>query len=168
MATDYNKPASIVRASADGIAYVFLGEDGKLCPEPPGTPARSLTSTCGLSWGNHIRILHSDGYISFYVHLNRPLVKNGVFVRKGDPIGVEGMTGAAGHRHLHWSIQKLPGNSQKDWEDRISWDGESVPFSFEATQNGKIKIFETESIACAHAGIGNANPSEQPRFKGVK
>ena len=168
LATDYNKPASIIRAAADGVAYVFLGEDGNLCPEPSGTPAKSESSSCGLSWGNHIRILHSDGYISFYVHLDHPLVKSEVFVRKGDPIGVEGMTGAAGHRHLHWSIQKLPGNSQKDWEDRISWDGESVPFSFEATQNGKIKIFETESIACAHAGIGYSNPSEQPRFKGVK
>jgi len=33
-------------------------------------------------------------------------------------------SGAAGHRHLHWSVQKLPGKTQKEWEDRIAWDGE--------------------------------------------
>jgi hypothetical protein len=79
LATDYSKPASIVRASADGTAYVFQGEDGKLCPEPVGTPAKSESSTCGQSWGNHIRVLHAEGYVSFYVHLDHPLVKNGTF-----------------------------------------------------------------------------------------
>lgn len=97
LATDYNKPASIVRAAADGVVYVFMDEDGELCLEPSGTPAKSESSSCGLSWND-----------------------------------------------------------------------ESVPFSFEATQDGKVKIFDTESVACAHAGIGNANSSEQPRFSGVK
>jgi murein DD-endopeptidase MepM/ murein hydrolase activator NlpD len=167
IATDYDKPASIIRAAADGVAYVFLGEDGKLCPEPAGTPASTETSTCGQSWGNHIRVLHAEGYVSFYVHLDHPLVENGTVVRKGDAIGVEGMTGAAGHRHLHWSIQKLPGNNVSDWVSHISWAGESVPFQFEAVQNGITKIFDVTSIVCAHAGIGNADSSLQPRFKGI-
>ncbi len=168
LATDYTKPASIVRASADGVAYVFIGEDEKLCPEPVGTPANSETSDCGQSWGNHIRILHSQGYLSFYVHLQRPLVKNGTFARKGDPIGIEGRTGAAGHRHLHWSIQKLPGATADDWFKRISWAGESVPFQFEANQNGVNQIFNSAEVNCAHAGIGSADSTLQPRFKGIK
>lgn len=167
LATDYNKPPSIVRASADGVAYIFIGEDGTLCPEPVGTPARSENSECGQSWGNHIRILHSEGYLSFYVHLERPLVKNGTFVRKGDAIGIEGRTGAAGHRHLHWSVQKLPGTTNADWVKRISWAGESVPFQFEANQNEVNQIFNSADINCAHAGIG-VDDSLQPRFRGIK
>jgi hypothetical protein len=168
LASDYSMPAAIVRASADGTAYVFLGEDGKLCPEPAGTPAHSETSTCGQSWGNHIRILHDNGYVSFYVHLDHPLVANGAFVHKGDPIGVEGWTGAAGHRHLHWSIQKLSGSSMSDWINHITWAGESVPFHFLASQNGVIQSLEASTINCAHAGIRNASASEQPRLKGVQ
>jgi hypothetical protein len=168
LATDYNKPASIVRASADGVAYVFIGEDGKLCPEPAGTSAKSETSECGQSWGNHIRILHSQGYLSFYVHLERPLIKNGTFVHRGDPIGIEGRTGAAGHRHLHWSVQKLPGITDADWVNRIAWAGESVPFKFEANQNGMNQIFNSAKVNCAHAGIGVVDVSLQPRFKGIK
>ncbi|MBC7427662.1 MAG: M23 family metallopeptidase [Bacteriovorax sp.] len=168
LATDYARPASIVRASADGTAYVFMGENGKLCPEPIGTSAKSESSTCGQSWGNHIRVLHAEGYVSFYVHLDHPLLTNGTFVRKGDAIGVEGMTGAAGHRHLHWSIQKLPGTKVSDWINHISWAGESVPFRFVASQNGIIKIFEAASVVCGHAGIGSIEASLQPRFKGVQ
>lgn len=168
LATDYNLPAATIRAAADGVAYVFLGEDGKLCPEPSGTSSNAQPSTCGHSWGNHIRILHSNGYMSFYVHLDHPLVTNGSFVHKGDPIGIEGWTGAAGHRHLHWSIQKLPGANQTDWINRISWAGASVPFHFKAQLNGVIQDFDVANIRCAHAGIGQAPPDQQPRFKGVQ
>jgi murein DD-endopeptidase MepM/ murein hydrolase activator NlpD len=168
LATDYDKPAAIVRASADGVAYVFQGEDGKLCPEPKGTSAKSEVSICGQSWGNHIRILHSQGYLSFYVHLERPLIKNGTFVHRGDPIGIEGKTGAAGHRHLHWSIQKLPGTTTADWINRISWAGESVPFKFEANQNGINQIFNSADVNCARAGVGEVDDSLQPHFKGSK
>lgn len=168
LATDYAKPPSIVRAVADGVAYVFVSDDGKLCPEPIGTNAKSEDSDCGQSWGNHIRILHSQGYLSFYVHLERPLVKNGMFVHKGDPIGIEGRTGAAGYRHLHWSVQKLPGTTEAEWLSRITWAGESVPFKFEANQDGVNKIFEVVKINCAHAEIGNVDDSLQPRFKGTK
>jgi uncharacterized protein YceK len=166
-ATDYSQPAAIIHASGDGVAYVFLGEDGNLCPEPDGTPAIAQSSTCGQSWGNHIRILHDNGYLSFYVHLDHPLVKNGTFVHKGDPIGVEGWTGAAGHRHLHWSIQKLPGSTREEWISHISWAGASVPFHFVATQNGEVKNIDVTALHCAHANIGQAPSDQQPHFKGV-
>ena len=168
LASDYDKPASIVRASADGTAYVFNGEDGNICLEPEGTPAQAKPSTCGQSWGNHIRILHSNGYLSFYVHLDHALVKTGDVVHRGDAIGVEGWTGAAGHRHLHWSIQKLPGSTLSEWIEHISWAGTSVPFIFIAQQNGDIKKFDSSNIKCAHAGIGGAPDSQQPRFSGLK
>lgn len=170
LATDYNLPAATVRASADGTAYVFLGEDGKLCPEPSGTPASAQVSNCGGSWGNHVMIFHSGGYVSFYVHLDHPLVATGTFVHRGDPIGIEGWTGAAGHRHLHWSIQKLQGSTQAEWNGDLSkaWTGQSVPFRFSATQDGRVQLFDVAAIHCAHAIIGQAPSDQQPRFRGVR
>jgi hypothetical protein len=168
LANAYDKPAAVIRASADGKAFVFIGEDGKLCPEPKGTPAKGDSSNCGLSWGNHIKILHADGYYSFYVHLDHLLVSNGALVKKGEAIGVEGWTGAAGHRHLHWSVQKLPGSNQAEWEKRISWDGESVPFQFKALVNGVVTTVNTSTFQCAHAGVGQASSDQQPILKALK
>lgn len=168
LASSYDKPASTILASADGKAFVFLGEDGKPCPEPVGKPQKAESSDCGNSWGNHIKVLHDGGYYTFYVHLNRVLVKNGSLVKKGQPIGIEGWTGAAGHRHLHWSVQKLPGSNQAEWENRISWDGESVPFQFKAYVNGQLSTVDTSMLMCAHANIGQVTKDHQPVLKGIK
>ncbi|MGZ3805924.1 MAG: M23 family metallopeptidase [Pseudobdellovibrionaceae bacterium] len=180
LATNYSKPAAIVRASAEGVAYVFGADPNgmpcssdpnvicQLCPEPQGTPANAQPSDCGQSWGNHIRVLHSNGYVSFYVHLDHPIVKSGTFVHRGDPIGVEGWTGAAGHRHVHWSIQAPNGNNETDWINHISWAGQSVPFRFTAKQDNQIKNFNAANINCAHAGIGQAPAVQQPQFSGIQ
>lgn len=140
------------------------------CPEPAGTPSSAQSSACGNSWGNHILILHANGYASFYVHLDHPLVTNGSQVHQGDPIGVEGWTGAAGSRQLHWSVQQNPGFSQTDWAKHIQqgWVGTSVPFHFYARQGGATQTIEEASLHCAHANIGGAPPSQQPRFSGVQ
>jgi hypothetical protein len=168
LANAYDKPAAIIHAAADGKAFVFTGEDGKLCPEPKGNASKADPSACGLSWGNHIKILHSGGYYSFYAHLDHPLVANGEMVKRGQAIGVEGWTGAAGHRHLHWSVQKLPGSNPSDWEKRIAWDGESVPFRFKAFVNGVVTTVDTSTFQCAHAGIGQASAGQQPILKALK
>ncbi|MGZ3745271.1 MAG: hypothetical protein ACXWRA_15845, partial [Pseudobdellovibrionaceae bacterium] len=56
LATNYSKPAAIVRASAEGVAYVFGADPNgmpcssdpnvicQLCPEPQGTPANAQPS----------------------------------------------------------------------------------------------------------------------------
>jgi hypothetical protein len=168
LASDYSEPAAIVRAAADGVAYVFGAENGGLCPEPKGAPKFAESSTCGDSWGNRVKILHSGGYYTFYVHLDRPLVKTGDIVHQGDPIGVTGWTGAAGHRHLHWSVQKLPGTSEAEWVNHIAWAGGSVPFLFHANESGADRILNSATISCAHANVGDAPAAEQPRFKGIR
>ena len=136
-------------------------------PQPKGNPQLSESSSCGDSWGNRVKILHSNGYFSFYVHLSNVFVKTGDKIKQGDAIGIEGWTGAAGHRHLHWSVQKLPGNSARWSEQILTYTGDSVPFRFKAIQNGKLQIFDLLKISCAHAGIGQAPMNQQPRFKGV-
>lgn len=167
LANDYDKSPTIIRAAADGKAFVFGTVDGGLCLEPPGPPNHTQTDTCGNGWGNHIKILHSDGYYSFYVHLDKFIIQNGQQVHAGDPIGVEGATGLAGHRHLHWSVQKLPGISQQEWENHIAWDGESVPFFFRAKKNGLVQTINAAKLKCTHANIGQAPEDQQPRLTGV-
>ena len=166
-ANNYDQPAATILAAADGKAFVFYGEDGKPCAEPAGNPSQAEADNCGQGWGNHIKILHQNGYYSFYVHLEKILIKNGDIIKQGQPIGVEGWTGLAGHRHLHWSVQKLPGNNAVDWENRISWAGDSVPFQFQAIQEGKLVTLNSSQLKCAHAGLGQVPASEQPRMKGV-
>ncbi len=168
LANAYEEPPAVVRAAAGGIAFVFGAEDGSICPEPSGSAAKSEASTCGDSWGNRVKILHDHGYYSFYVHLDHALIKTGTIVKKGDPIGIEGSTGAAGHRHLHWSVQRLPGEAAVDWIRQISWAGQSVPFRFLARQRGELKVFDVSELRCAHAGVGLAPAEEQPSFTGVR
>jgi murein DD-endopeptidase MepM/ murein hydrolase activator NlpD len=170
LATDYSRTAATIRASAAGKVYLFTGKDGKLCAEPSGAPASAQGSDCGDSWGNHVMIYHGNGYASFYVHLDHFLVANGASVHQGDPIGVEGWTGAAGHRHVHWSVQKLQGSKPAEWEHALSlgWTGISIPFHFSANQNGTAREFDVTKIQCAQASIGGAPTDQQPKFRGVR
>jgi hypothetical protein len=146
-----SSPAT-VHASADGTAYVFGATDDEPCP--------AQSPTCGDSWGNHVLIFHGEGYATFYAYLDHALIETGSRVRAGDPIGVEGTSGATTRRQLRWSVQKIAGNTLEDWVDQLSQGriGESVPFHFTAKQSGKSQTFETAALHCGDQG---------PRFKGL-
>lgn len=166
LATEYTDKAPTVLAAVDGKAFVFFGEDGKPCPEPKGTAASATPDKCGMGWGNRVKILHANGYASFYVHLEKVLIKNGEIVHRGQAIGIMGWTGLAGHRHLHFSVQKIQGSTPTEWEQHINWDGLSVPFDFKANQNGKKQLFHSEEIQCPHESIIHGD-AKQPHFQGI-
>jgi Peptidase family M23 len=90
----------LVLASADGVARGW-GD----CPttdlnhQPPD-------SSCNLGLGNVVRLQHGSDLFTQYAHLSAILVNDGQQVRRGDPIGVEGNTGAAGPKHLHFSLHR--------------------------------------------------------------
>ena len=54
-----------------------------------------------------------NGYRSLYMHLVEATVEPGQYVRAGDQIGKEGMTGAATGCHLHYSLIRMDG----EWQD---------------------------------------------------
>ena len=69
----------------------------------------------GGGWGMVVRILHNYGtkekplYIeSLYGHLASIWVKEGVFMKKGDPIGTIGNASGKYHAHLHLEMRTLP------------------------------------------------------------
>ncbi len=79
---------------------------------PIGSPVQAIAAgTVILSaWsgegGNTIEIRHSNGYISYYMHLSRRLVRRGAHVDQGQRIGLVGMTGLATGPHLDFRLRQ--------------------------------------------------------------
>jgi murein DD-endopeptidase MepM/ murein hydrolase activator NlpD len=77
---------------------------------PTGTPVQSIGNGhvifAGMSGGsgNLVRIAHSNGYETMYMHLSRILVHVGEHVDAGERIGLVGMTGLATGPHLDFRI----------------------------------------------------------------
>lgn len=71
--------------------------------------------------GNHVRILHRDGSMSVYLHLQpgSVTVREGQLVQVGTPLARSGNTGHSTGPHLHFVVQRNVGN-------RV----ESIPFEF--------------------------------------
>lgn len=67
-----------------------------------GTVERTRTSSKGE--GNVITLSHKGGYESRYAHLSEIKVKEGQKVKKGQLIGISGMSGNAFAPHLHYEV----------------------------------------------------------------
>jgi murein DD-endopeptidase MepM/ murein hydrolase activator NlpD len=77
---------------------------------PTGTPVQAIGAGrvvfAGRKGGdgNMVRIAHSNGYETMYLHLSRILVRIGQRVEQGQRIGLVGMTGLATGPHLDFRI----------------------------------------------------------------
>ena len=54
--------------------------------------------------GNTIMIDHGYGILTIYNHLNKRLVPENAYVKRGQKIGLMGKTGMATGSHLHWGL----------------------------------------------------------------
>jgi murein DD-endopeptidase MepM/ murein hydrolase activator NlpD len=102
---------------------------------PTGTPVQTIADGKVIfagpkgGDGNLIKVQHSSGYTTYYMHLSRILVRNGQRVQQGQNIGLVGMTGLATGPHLDFRIEqrgqflnfeklKLPSSdpiAKRDW-----------------------------------------------------
>lgn len=57
-------------------------------------------------YGTYIMIVHGNGYISLYGHLNSSHIRDGQYVQQGQTIATSGNTGASQGAHLHFEIRK--------------------------------------------------------------
>ncbi len=60
-------------------------------------------STNGLGWS--VKIDHCNHLSTVYGHMDKLLVKVGEYVTQGEPIGLEGSTGASTGPHLHFMVE---------------------------------------------------------------
>jgi murein DD-endopeptidase MepM/ murein hydrolase activator NlpD len=81
IATGYGTP---VIAADNGVAYDYPSSYG---------------------YGNHVIVIHGNGWVSVYGHLSRFAVEGGQVVRAGRVIGYEGSTGNSTGPHLHFEIR---------------------------------------------------------------
>lgn len=85
---------------------------------PQGTPIKAIAdgvviaSEYHASWGNYVRIQHSNGYCSLYAHNFSNGVRVGDQVKQGDIIGLVGNTGNSFGPHLHLEISTSTDLSQ--------------------------------------------------------
>jgi len=56
--------------------------------------------------GNLVKVQHTNGYTTYYMHLSRILVRNGAHVAQGQTVGLVGMTGLATGPHLDFRIEQ--------------------------------------------------------------
>jgi murein DD-endopeptidase MepM/ murein hydrolase activator NlpD len=81
--------------------------------------------TC--SSGITVEISHGNGLLSYYGHLSRVSVANGQQIRRGQVIGLSGMTGTATGPHLHFGIYHVNGGGAVD---PYGWGGSDAdPYS---------------------------------------
>lgn len=78
---------------------------------PTGTPVQTIGDGrvvfAGYKGGdgNLVKVQHTNGYTTYYMHLSRILVRNGERVEQGQRIGLVGMTGLATGPHLDFRIE---------------------------------------------------------------
>jgi murein DD-endopeptidase MepM/ murein hydrolase activator NlpD len=58
-----------------------------------------------VGYGNYVLIGHPDGFATLYGHMDRVLVTEGMVVRQGQVIGLEGSTGWSTGPHVHFEIR---------------------------------------------------------------
>jgi len=105
-------------------------------------------------YGNHVKITHSNGYISLYAHLNSTSVKDGSSVTKGTQIGVTGATGNVTGAHLHFEVYT---DSKKTEASNINpltdYDSDDKRSSNKYPVQGKDKYYTSDG-----SNIFNRNP----------
>lgn len=93
------------------------------------------------------------------LNLSHITVKHKSHVITGDKIGIEGISGNAGKRHLHFGVH-YPKNINLI-EQQPRYTGISVPFNMKFKINSKSQVISSMTIPCS-------NDLNTPLLKGSK
>jgi len=119
-------PGTPVLAARDGLVMqVESDATGRLDPRPGHDPGDDRAR------GNFIRILHEDGTMALYAHLQHggALVEAGTRVRRGTVIGFSGNTGLSAAPHLHFVVQANRGMRLESLPFRMTGPGGPLRFA---------------------------------------
>ena len=84
---------------------VLAHSEGTVCYVQTGY-GNAQGSTGNASYGNMVKIDHSNGCFTLYAHLDTVYVQNGQKVAKGQELGYMGNTGNSYGGHLHFEVWK--------------------------------------------------------------
>ena len=128
------------RYKVNGKLYTDVHAGIDLVPVPTNNDAKIVSIADGVvisvrKTGEHgvngcyVRIKHSNGLQSLYYHMkNKSIVVNkGDKVKKGDVLGIIGMTGLATGVHLHFQIDKGSTSTSINPYDYVFKDKDLVP-----------------------------------------
>ena len=98
-------------------------------------------------YGNVLSLIHNYGFESSYAHLqNKPAVKEGQFVKKGDLIAYSGNSGMSTGPHLHYEVKFI--GRTLDPEPFLRWRGSNFVEIFKkekrVTWESLIKLINTQ------------------------
>jgi murein DD-endopeptidase MepM/ murein hydrolase activator NlpD len=119
---DGEKPAEAPALTPVASSYFILPTSGYISQGLHPYNAIDVANNCGTpiyaaaggviqraGWisigGNRVRILHSNGVVTYYGHLSKILVTPGQTVVQGQEIGLMGETGHATGCHLHFDVR---------------------------------------------------------------
>lgn len=123
----------------------------------------------GVNWryGNFVKVLHDDGTVCLYAHLERASVSAGQRVSKGQVIGRMGNSGNSFGAHLHWEFW-----SRNDYNSNIdptsylqpkepialpkAVDRDKNKRQFQVDYNDNLRVRKTASLNGEVLGILNA------------
>jgi hypothetical protein len=143
--TAAQRPHFVV-AAARGTVSVFDGCSTR------DLNRQEVPDPCNYGFGNVVRIEHAPYLYSQVAHLSSILVNSGDVVERGDVIGIEGNTGNAGAKHIHWSLHR--GSA------RTRLPGPTVPFPLiRLRQDGATRVVSSDEIVC---GDFSRNPVPTP------
>ena len=77
----------------------------KIVASAPGTVERIRTVDPGTGYGKYVRVVHANGFVTWYCHLSTVDVIVGQVVLVGTALGTAGTTGNSTGVHLHLSLQ---------------------------------------------------------------
>ena len=101
---------------------------------PVGAVAPGMVTMAGWTagGGRTVRVRHSNGYETEYLHLSSIAVRTGARVAQGDLVGRVGQTGLATGPHLHYGMKKNGRYVNPVIEHRNMPPGEPVPAAYVA------------------------------------
>lgn len=94
------KKESFIKYDDDGEPVIEVTENNFFLKDYAG----NLYGLCNRGGGNAVDILHDDGTLAHYEHLESVSVSAGEYVQQGQLLGYMGSTGYSTGRHVHFGI----------------------------------------------------------------
>ena len=112
----------------DKGVWIVAGAAGKVVAAVDGNFDRCTTAKCSPGNGNYVKLQHSDGLTSYYLHMKKGTVqvKVGQSVTCGQRLGQVGSSGYSTGPHLHFQVNKSSARDpflNSDWVSRGNYLG---------------------------------------------